>query len=424
MVALAYPFGPAVNGSLASGWRDWCGALHLHPFLILASFPHSPARRTYGFSEKIAVGFALLAILVLDFGVRQLYKKVRKSPVRSVSEHREANPFYHHGLRSNASVMDTFGDRVYPFFSNSMGMRDASSRQISARKTGPRILLIGDSFTEGVGLPWDKTFAGILASRFSEKGIEVLNSGVNSYCPILFKGRLQYLLAHKHLEVDQVVVFVDISDIMQELTFRKNNYGFIESQPLFPEIVADVSRYNQTETWLRQNIEDHFVILGAIVRNLRLWYRNHGSSSAIRQQDEIPTWAFEWPDYQGPYDNLIQLGLESAKNHMTQIASFLKQRRIKLTVVIYPWPQQIRAASRPSRAEKEWETWAKENSVQLINLFPLFVNSSPPEEIISRYYLKNDSHWNDEGHRLVAETLLQAQGGIILPQKTKKDSKT
>jgi len=380
-----------------------------------------PNKTTFQILTALLVG---LAVVGLDFAARQVYKKFRKPPVRAVAEHREPNPFYHHGLRANASVMDTFGDRRYPFFSNSLGMRDGSVREISSRKNGPRILLIGDSFTEGVGLPWEKTFAGLLDSQLSKKGIEVLNSGVNSYCPILFQGRLQYLLFQRHFEVDRVVVFVDISDIMQELTFRRNKDGFIESQPLFPESISEVLRYNRTEEWLQKNIEDHFVILGAIVRNFRLWYRNYGAGRAIRQQDEIPTWAYEWPEYRGPYETQIRMGLNSAKEHMTQIASDLRQRNIELSIVVYPWPQQIRAATSPSQAEVIWGTWAKENSVQFINLFPLFVNTSPAEKIISRYYLKNDSHWNEKGHQLVAEALLQPQGGIILPQKSGKDSKT
>ena len=174
----------------------------------------------------------------------------------------------------------------------------------------------------------------------------------------------------------------------------------------------------------KKNIEDQFVILGALVRNLRLWHRNYLADPAIRQQDEIPTWAYEWPEYRGPYETQIQMGLVSAKSHMTQIALDLHDRDIELTVVVYPWPQQIRAARNPSQAELVWRNWAKNNNIQFISLFPLFVNSFPPEEIISRYYLKNDSHWNEEGHRMVAEALLQPQGGIILPEKAGKDSKT
>jgi len=357
-----------------------------------------------------------LAVVGLDFVARQIYKKFRKPPVRPVAEHREPNPFYHHGLRANASVMDTFGDRRYPFFSNSLGMRDGSVREVSSGKNGPRILLIGDSFTEGVGLPWEKTFAGILASRLSADGIEVLNSGVNSYCPVLFKGRLRFLFEQKGLAVDRVVAFVDISDIMQELTYRETPDGRIAAQPLFPGDDGEViSAYVRREGWIRANLEEQFVILGALARNLRLWHRDHRPPPAVRRQDEIGTWAFHWPEYRGPYESMIERGLQLAQQHMSEVAADLRQRGIALTVVVYPWPQQLAYLSRPSRAETIWKEWAENHRVDFINLFRDFARLGSPEEIRREYYLQNDWHWNDRGNALVAGLLLDSYGSLLLP---------
>jgi hypothetical protein len=372
-----------------------------------------PKKPAFRLLAALLVG---LAVVGLDFVSRQIYKKFRKPPVRPVAEHREPSPFYHHGLRPNASVMDTFGDRQYPFFSNSLGMRDGSVREVSLDKKGPRILLIGDSFTEGVGLPWEKTFAGILATRLSAEGVEVLNSGVNSYCPVLFKGRLKFLFEQKGLEVDRVVALVDISDIMQELTYRETPEGKIVAQPLFPGNDGEiVSVYVRREEWIRNNLEDQFVILGALARNLRLWHRDHRSPPAVRRQDEIGTWAFHWPEYRGPYEKLIQKGLQLAQQHMTEVAADLRQRGIALTVVIYPWPQQLPNLSRPSRAETVWAEWAEKNRVDFINLFRDFARLGSPDEIRRDYYLRNDWHWNARGNALVAGLLLDSYGALILP---------
>lgn len=359
-----------------------------------------------------------LAVLTLDFSIRQVYKKFRAPPIRPVSMHREPHPYYHHGFRANAAVTDTFGNRRYPFFSNSLGMRDEAVREVSAKKNGPRILLIGDSFTEGVGLPWEKTFAGILASRLSAEGIEVLNSGVNSYCPILSKGRLHYLLEQKGLEVDRVVAAVDISDIMQELLYRETPQGRVESQPLFPEDDEKaMAAYFRNEKWIRDHLEENFVILGALARNLRLWYRDHLPPPAIRRQDEIPSWAYVWPEYRGAYEPLIEKGLKLAQQHMTEIATDLRKRGIALTVMVYPWPQQLPHLGRPSRAETVWADWAKENRVDFINLFRDFSRLGPAESIQKNYYLQNDWHWNDRGNAFVAGLLLDSYRPLILPPK-------
>ena len=94
-----------------------------------------------------------------------------------------------------------------------------------------------------------------------------------------------------------------------------------------------------------------------------------------------------------------------------------------LTLVVYPWPQQVKAGTKPSGSETEWASWAKENGIQFISLFPVFVNHEPAEQVIQKYYWKNDAHWNEEGHRMVAEALLRPEGGILLPKKGAGESK-
>jgi len=113
----------------------------------------------------------------------------------------------------------------------------------------------------------------------------------------------------------------------------------------------------------------------------------------------------------------VETGLAKIKEEMSKLAAELRAGGTPLTLVVYPWPQQVRAGTKPSRAETEWASWAKENDAQFISLFPVFVNGIPAEEILSRYYWKNDAHWNEEGHRLVAEALLDGRKGISLPAK-------
>ena len=63
------------------------------------------------------------------------------------------------------------------------------------------------------------------------------------------------------------------------------------------------------------------------------------------------------------------------------------------------------------------------SNAQFISLFPVFVKQESAEQVIRNYYWKNDAHWNEEGHRLVAEALLRPEGGILLPKKGAGESK-
>ncbi|MCX6946294.1 MAG: SGNH/GDSL hydrolase family protein [Verrucomicrobia bacterium] len=290
----------------------------------------------------------------------------------------------------------------------------------------PRILFIGDSFTEGGPIAWDRTFVGRVAEELKSQNIEVLNAGVASYCPITERIKLRQLLGEKGLRVDRVVLCLDISDLKDIFYYEEDRSGKVQEIPYGPfhDKAGRLRRADEVCGWLENHVEKNFVILGAIVRNVRLQWRRHASSTGVTEYDAIPDWAYDWPNYRGQYQDLVEKGLIKIKAEMTLLAQQLKKLGVPLTLVVYPWPQQVKAGTKPSRSETEWASWAKENGVQFISLFPVFVNQEPAEQVIQKYYWKNDAHWNEEGHRMVAEALLKPEGGILLPKKGAGESKT
>jgi hypothetical protein len=71
---------------------------------------------------------------------------------------------------------------------------------------------VGDSFTEGVGVPYEETFVG-LGSAFPN--LDVLNAGVSDYGPSVYYLKTKYLL-DLGLQVNEIIVYVDISDVADE----------------------------------------------------------------------------------------------------------------------------------------------------------------------------------------------------------------
>lgn len=122
---------------------------------------------------------------------------------------RVANDQYHHGLAANFSGHDGWGFISYPLYTNSLGFKDASARVVPLTETRYRVLLIGDSFTEGVGVPFDETFAGLLYRAGSDRSepVEFLNAGVAGYSPVLYYKRIKYLL-DSGLRFQEVIVFI------------------------------------------------------------------------------------------------------------------------------------------------------------------------------------------------------------------------
>ena len=260
---------------------------------------------------------------------------------------------------------------------------------------------MGDSFAEGIGVPWEETLAGRLSSFLEPEGVEVLNGAVASYSPSLISAKLRYLFDHEKLRVDIIVVFIDISDLEDELNLVEQVGGGFTTKPTSPLANPSFRTWDQKFCdWLEKGPERNFTLLGALSRNLRQFWQQAGSPGGT-----VALKRGNWPEYHGKADALILEGLNKEQNSMGQIARMSKDHGAKLLVVIYPWLEQIDAGKIPSRAEEIWAKWSQSENVALLNFFPVFVPMG--KEYEKKYCLKGDGHWNSEGHRFVAQALLE-----------------
>jgi len=131
-------------------------------------------------------------LLLLDLMYSNLiYKKEDRVSARI------ANPVYHHDLAASFSGYDRWGDgNVYRLYTNSLGFKDVSPRIVSLAQDQRRVLLMGDSFTEGIGVPFEQTFAGLLFRDGLENvnKVEFLNAAVVGYSPVIYYKKIKYLL--------------------------------------------------------------------------------------------------------------------------------------------------------------------------------------------------------------------------------------
>ena len=89
---------------------------------------------------------------------------------------------------------------------------------------------------------------------------------------------------------------------------------------------------------------------------------------------------------------------------MDRLRALLEQHHIKLTVVVYPWPVQIRENDRHSIQARYWEDWCRQYNIDFINYFPVFIpdDKTDPQKVIDQYFIPGDTHWNRQGHELIA----------------------
>ena len=103
-------------------------------------------------------------------------------------------------------------------------------------------------------------------------------------------------------------------------------------------------------------------------------------------------------------------GLELARQNMDRLADLLRARGIALTVAVYPWPDQVRHHDLRSKQAAFWSAWAAAQGAGFIDYFPRFIGATPPDEVLDRYFIRGDVHWNEAGHEVVAQGFLEYYG--------------
>lgn len=345
----------------------------------------------------------LLLLPLTDVVFTHLYALYRPQFYRNQSAFRVRDQIYHHGFKPNVSVdLEYWGPLAAPYRINSMGFRDRVVREVPLRSDKHRIVFIGDSFTEGIGIPYEKTFVGLVEEALAPRGIEVLNAGAASYTPIIDYRRAKQLVEDVGLRFDELVVFIDIGDIQDETTYAldaQGNVSFKQNRWLKED---RANWYQGKPAWLAgfpvyQFLRKNTLVLSTVYEYLLLW-----SSRGPRR---AAAWTLEEPAFQ----EYGLEGLAKARKHMDLLADFAAAQGICLTVAVYPWPDQILANDRDSRQVRFWSAWAEAKGVGLIDCFPSFFQGSG-DEMVRREFIKGDIHWNQAGHRRVAEVVLAHLG--------------
>lgn len=320
---------------------------------------------------------------------------------------RRSDYFYHHGLHPNRRAVGHWGEVAYPLVTNSLGLLDREIRNVPLQTTRHRILFMGDSFTEGIGLPFEQTFVGILDAQLDAAGIDVLNAGVMGYSPKLYYLKTRYLL-EQGLSIDELVVLVDLSDIPNEVELYR------EFEPA--DSVAPSALALRLHASLKRHSYAYYAVNTLVFKKttVALWDLNLFSIKQERLdpvqqlQDAVNHPGGAWPEQRSAE---LEEGLGLAVQHMQQLADLCSDRNILMRIVIYPWPRQLYRRQRENVHVRSWRAFARKNSVEFIDLFDDFLPpGADPDEAYRRLFIQGDVHWSAAGHRIVAERLLPALG--------------
>ena len=305
-------------------------------------------------------------------------------------KYRIKHDYFHHTLKENIKAKSQWGQFIYKTCTDQNGFRIICNKPNQLDREN-NIILIGDSYTEGLGLNYEKTFAGML-SNSSLKNI--INMAVSSYSPIIYKKKIQFYL-DKGLVVDQVFVFIDTSDIIDETTYYScgNNSVCSGSELLKTSEANNIVKVKKI----------YFPMWKKIKRSVRLIKRKFLPKIHVYEKN------FErssWPYLKN--NSKIEDGIKNSIKNMDELFHYLKRKNIPISIAVYPYPGQILYDEKNSKHVKIWKNFCKTRCKDFIDLFPIFfkeIKNNKRKAVVKKFYLKNDLHFNELGNKKIFNNL-------------------
>ena len=219
-------------------------------------------------------GFVLIGVVI---ALAAAEVSLRLLPLRERKARFVTDPVLHHRLR--ADWQGTV--QGLPYRTNALGLRD---RDVVPKAPGAiRVLMLGDSFTEGAGLAEADTVPRRLEAALQSAcpGLEVINAGVASYSPIL-----EYLMLRKigtMIAPDLVVLNFDMTDVHDD--FVRTALARLDADGLPTRVTTD--RRREAATLLPPALPPSLRSVDDAMSGLLLWQSLRQSHAGRRVFGEL-----------------------------------------------------------------------------------------------------------------------------------------
>lgn len=355
--------------------------------------------------------FSATGFLVLDWLYSARILRSAAQPTSCIV----ADPVRHHAFRPNCKSTERWGGHSYEVFTNDLGLRDERITRVPLTDSRPRVLFLGDSYTEALGVDWRDSYVGRIANRFPQ--YDFLNGGVESYSPSNYLNVTRQLLA-AGVEFDEVIVFIDISDTQDEAAY----YRDLDASGA----VTGPARKQMLDTWyttLRMRTRKYLLLTNYVLEVAERSLVRHGYYHLATELNgnvfdmERSAWTYRMvsdnlPMVAGYAPLGVEGGIAREKAKMSTLYEELEKRNIPVSVVVYPWPAQVVHDTADSRQVAIWREWCAGRCKRFISLFPSFlaVRDRCPRSEPGCWYLSQfifgDTHYSAAGNNLVASVVI------------------
>jgi len=305
-----------------------------------------------GTVATIAAGAELFVRLVVDDGMQydlEMWKYARD--LKQVA----TNPLLGHTHRPNRAAL-LMGVDVK---TNSKGLRE---REIPYERTPGvlRVLMLGDSFTEGWGVAFEDTVSKRIERLYAARGlpVEAINAGVGNYNTVM---EVNYFLAEGWKYHPDVVVLNFVPNDAEEIPPHASPNALLDA------CYACVFLFGRADALLRE--------------------------ASLR-----PDWKAY---YRGLYGGGSSPGWRDAKAAIGALATYARAHEIKLLIAHLPELHEL--APYPFQDITDLlHAAAKQNGAAFVDVLPQ-LQSEPPSRL---WVSPSDPHPNSRANELIARALL------------------
>lgn len=368
--------------------------------------------------EKKSAIITLLLFAVVFAGIDFILGFMRIP--ESYSSFRVQSNLYHHGLKKNVSTQAAWGPLIYPFYTNNLSFRDEAVKDIPLHSEKKRILIMGDSHSEGVGIEYPYTFAGRLKALADNKEIEILNASAVSYSPKIHYLKGDYLINKTGLKVDEIWVTIDISDLQNEIAYKSfapgqtepgwfsytSLYQFLRNHSFTCYSIYALRQKKETEemnkTLLALKNQTGSLPDENTIGLYKEFFRSFNNEELLRNPDfhGVSEWIYS-PHLRDLASEGLQLGFENIE----KLNRICTKNNIQLRLSVHPWQSQVLKGDTTDFYVESWRSFCQAESIDFINLYPAFITEENPLWVTQTCYIEGDNHWNEAGHERVANLM-------------------
>ena len=354
------------------------------------------------FLNKVKVILKILSIVVfltlsIDFLFGNFLLSVfdKKTKPLPYVEH----DIYDHTLKKNFKETIKWENNVpYMYCTDTNGFRSKCSIKRKKLNKNFDIAFLGDSFTEGIGVEFSKTFVGLFEKNNPD--YMVANLSVTSYSPSVYLIKFQELL-NQGYSFDRLFVFIDISDIHDEAKkyeiknnkiVRKKNPNLINFQKKINKLFPIITKSNKR-------------LKNIVIPNIRKKYfpKQTKECTYLDKCFRKSSWTYEPSAYDPRY-------ISKSIRSMEKLYKIAQDENVSLSIGVYPWPAQLLYDIEDSEQVKIWKNFCETRCEFFFNSFPDFFNIANEKNttyVLKNYFIKGDVHFNEKGHKVIAENLNQ-----------------